>query len=405
MLALTTLISETLSNNRYTNDDLNSLLPYGENIRPLLAASTLSDTDLKFLLQKRGVYVKTPQRNNTVPLIASTLLSPKEFEILKNRQQHKDSNIKRSTAQAEWTGEKITVADALSQNLEESIKTLILDDSPFKLANYNIQYVDHDTVIIEGEIERNDWTKNVFSITSHHQWKLTVHKLPDSNIIEYIAETTVPETKEFLNTLQKSVHKGLQTSKVVSPTKTIQKILATHFKANRYIFEFLYEFTKMKFDCLDFKRIVDVETGLDNRQPFPDNFNWLKGNIGELRLTALQGKKLEKTDIVKAGNLGVLVFGEIDAEYSFKFKEANGTCVIEYGFPKFFSKRSDVEFETKIQRIELGNDCAHVAKESVKRYLLAEFQKEKHKLFESFKKENKVDAEPKDINNQYSMTF
>ncbi len=73
-----------------TNEELNALLPYGESIRPLLTSSNLSDYDLKFLLQKRGIFIRNHQRNVTVPQIASIILSPKEFEILKNRQYQKE---------------------------------------------------------------------------------------------------------------------------------------------------------------------------------------------------------------------------------------------------------------------------------------------------------------------------
>jgi hypothetical protein len=333
------------------------------------------------------------------------LLSPNEFETLRNRQHQKESNIKRSTAQSEWIGQNTSIADILSDKLDSIIKDLTKEDSPYSVKNYNITYLSNDKILVEGEIERRDWTKDVFSITSLHPWKFTIEKAAASNIVEYIAETTVPETKHLTNQFQARIHQQFQLSKTVDSTKTIQRIVATHFKGNQFIFEFLFKFTKLRFASLKFQRIIDIETGIDNRLNFPDNFKWLKGNIGELKLTAVHGKKLEETDIIEIGKLGILVFGEIDAEFNFAYQDVKGKCVIQYGFPKFYDKRNHIEFETKIQRIDLNHECSHVSKEAVKRHLLAEFQKDKHLVFEGFRNMGKVDPDPKDEANQYGILF
>jgi len=405
LLVHTIQISEILNYNDENNeDDLNSLLPFGENIRPLITASNLSENDLRFLLQKRGVFVKSHQRTNTVPLIASLLLSPREFEILRNRQHKKESNIKRSTGRSEWNGKDEKLVDIVSPQIETIVKNLVEENLPYSINKFNITNEGLDKIIIEGEIKRNDWTKDVFSVETLHTWKLTIEKSPNNNMIEYVIESTVPETKELLNKLQNQVQKELQVKKVIAPTQKIQKVLATHFRRNQYIFEYLLTFTTRKFETLSFQRIVDIETGVDSKSNFPKNFEWLK-NIGELKLTAIKGKKLEETDIVEIGKLGILIFGEIDAEFTFSSSEVAGSCVIQYGFPKFYDKKNHIEFETKILKIDLKNEFAHISKENVKKKLLAEFQKEKHNIFDEFKAANKADANDKDLENQYLMPF
>lgn len=151
-----------MNNSNNSNSELSSLLPYGDGIKPLLIASSLSEADLKFLLQKRGVFVKSPQRNNTVPLLASMILSPNEFETLRNRQHQKESNIKPFTAQSEWIGKSTSIADILSDKLDIIIKELTKEDSPYSIKSYNVSYLSNDKILIEGEIERRDWTKDVF---------------------------------------------------------------------------------------------------------------------------------------------------------------------------------------------------------------------------------------------------
>ncbi|RYE19590.1 MAG: hypothetical protein EOP45_12420, partial [Sphingobacteriaceae bacterium] len=243
--------------------DLDSLLPYGEGLKPLLTASSLSEYDLKFLLQKRGVFVKSQQRNNTVPQIASFLLSPKEFEILKNRQHQKESNIKRSTSQSEWCGGDIKLDYVLTNHIESFIKQLAEENSTYSLHKYNITYDSSNRIIIEGEIERNDWTKDVFSITTAHPWKLVIEKSATNDVVEYIAETTVPETKALINKLQLQIHRQFQSARVVENSKDIQRIIATHFKGSSSIFEYLLSFTQQQYSSLNFQRIIDIETGID----------------------------------------------------------------------------------------------------------------------------------------------
>ena len=394
-----------MSNNSDNSDELTSLLPYGEGIKPLLIASSLSEYDLKFLLQKRGVFIKSSQRNITVPHLASMLLSPNEFETLRNRQHQKESNIKRYTAQSEWLDQTITIADVLTDKLDTIVKDLTKEESPYSIRNYSINYISNNKILIAGEIERRDWTKDVFSSTTSHPWKFTIEKSNSGKIVEYISETTVPETKQLTNLFQTRIHQQFQSAKTVDATKAIQRVLATHFKGNHFLFEFLFEFTKLRFTSLEFVRIVDIETGIDNKRNFPENFQWLKGNIGELKLTAVQGRKLKETDIIKVGELGILVFGEIDAEFTFDYKDAKGTCIIRYGFPKFYDKKNQVEFETKIQRINLSREFSHISKETVKRHLLGDFQKDKHLVFELFRGAGKVDTDPKGVHNQYGLAF
>ncbi len=394
-----------MSNYDKEDNELNSLLPFGANIRPLLTASGLSEYDLKFLLQKRGIFIKQTNRNTTVPEIASLLLSPREFEILKNRQSKKESNIKRSTAQDEWIGGAKNLVDVIDANIEELIKELVGENSSYSIHSLNMINHGLNQIVIEGEIRRNDWTKDIFSITTTHPWKLIIEKIDGENIIEYAVETTAPETKELVNKVQKLVHKTFQAKNVINKGRDIQKIIATHFIKNEYLFEYLFSFAEKAYPSLVFKRIVDIEIGLDDKRRFPETFKWLKGNIGELKLTALQDKKLEETDIIELGKLGVLVFGEIEAEFGFDYVEAKGVCVIQFGFPKFYAKRKHIEFETKISKINLGKNSSHVSKVKVKRFLLKEFQREKHKTFEKFKKDNKVNVEPKDTDRQFLINF
>jgi len=393
------MYNDTIKNEKETQVPL---LPFGETLRPLILTSSLSDTDIKFVLQKRGIFVKDRRKGNTIPKLTSILLSPREFDILKNRQQFKESAIKTSDAKTNWNSEK-TIVQAFPEECEHLANTLIDEASSYELTQCAVQHGHANEVIVNCSIKRRDWTKDVFSQTTYHDCALSITREPESKIVTYHMETTAPETREFMNKLQTAIHEKFQESGVVSQNTEIQKILANHFVNNQVRFEFLHHFIEQS-EILSFQKIVDIDVGIDRHfKEFPKQFRWLKGNIDTI---SLHGSRIHETDVMQLGKIGVFVFGEIEAEFKFEYPEAKGTCSIQYGFPKYYEKEKNIEFEAKIgSKLILHPNYAHVSKKVVGNFLLKHFQKNKHKLFEQFKAENKVDARKRNFENQYEFLF
>lgn len=378
--------------NNDTEKRLNSLLPYGETMRPLVKSSSLTDSDLKFLLQKRGVFKQNTAKNETLPLILTLLLSPKEFEILKNRQHIKESNVKHHSTQAEWIGGDKSLASVFidDNDLKNVIEQqLVGDNKSYEVTKCLISPAHSNKIVITGEIKRTDWTKDAFSDTTNHEWRLVIEKLENTNFIEYRYETTAPETRELVVKIEEFIHNDLQKNKMVKADIPAQKILANYFLTKKSLFDYLFAFTKEKYEALSYKRIANILSGVDNTKKFPAKFDWLnKGNVDEI---SLHGKKLDENEIISLGNEGILIFGEIEAEFEFTYKQAKGICVISYGFPKYYKQQARlIEFEAKITQLSLNSDSAHISKDNIKRYLLSEFQKMKHPLFQKLKDQKLV---------------
>jgi hypothetical protein len=378
------------------------LLPFGETLRPLLLASSLSGSDLRFVLQRRGIYVKNGQRESTIPNLTSILLSPREFDILKNRQHFKENTVKVSDAKTTWNSTK-TVLEALPAECEPFVKKLVDENSPYQLTDCKLQVNSSNEVVFNCSIKRQDWTKDAFSSTSFHECKLIISKDNNSNIVTYRTETTIPETKDLMNKLQTSAQSYFKQQGAIAQESKIQKVLANYFVSNAVVFQFLYWFIEQSQNALCFERITDIDAGIDHKNgQFPDNFLWLKNNIDKMNL---HGDRLQSTDIMKLGELGVLIFGEIEAEFKFSYQEAQGKCIIRYGFPDYYVKKRYVEFEAKVISLTLFPAYAHVSKERVNRYLIQEFQKNKHQVFEQFISQGKADTQKRDFNDQYEFDF
>lgn len=376
-------------------EELVPLLPYGDSLRPLILASNLADGDLHFVLQKRGVFVKAKTKANTIPKLCSFLLSPKEFNILKNRQRIFESNLKVSTSQVNWANSNKTVGQALptSDYIETFAKQIIKEDTPYQLTKCDLQVTPYEAVI-SVRLKRNDWTKDVFSATSYHDCRLTISQNKETNIVEYKIESTAKETKDFLEQLQNRTNQLFKEYNCVKQESTIQKILSHYFTSHQARADFLFQFLQGQTNTLEFQKIVDIDTGINSKQKFPEQFKWLQ----DIEKMNLYGKKLQETEIIELAKTGVFIFGEIDAEFKFEYHAAKGTCAISYGFPNSFEKSNPVEFEVKVSRLEVHSDHSHVAKDNVKRFLLKEFQKNKYLLFERFKKDGKADTTKRNFN-------
>lgn len=374
------------------------LLPFGEPLRLLLNGSNLNANDLKFVLNKRGIYVKDGRRETTIPNLANVLLSPREFDILKNKQQFRESTVKVSDALTAWDSDK-TIQQALPDEVEPFVKNLVAENSSYQLQDCSVQIISANEVTVNCSVKKQDWTKDAFSSTSIHDGKFTIAK--DKNgVVTYRTEATSSETRDLLTRLQTATHSLFQEQGAISKASPIQRVISSYFSGNAAIFEFLRSFIEKNQQILSFERISDIDVAIDQKSAnFPPNFLWLKGNIDKI---SLHGNKIDATDVMQLGELGLLVFGEIEADFKFDYPEAKGSCKIRYGFPNP-DKRNNIEFEAKVIHVSLFPAFAHVAKEKVSRFLVQEFQKYKHETFEYFVAEGKADTQKRNIENQYEF--
>lgn len=374
------------------------LLPFGEPLRLLVNGSSLSGSDLRFILNKRGIYVKDGRRENTIPNLANILLSPKEFDVLKNKQQFRESTVKVSDALTAWDSDK-TIQQALPDEVAPFVKQLVSENAPYELTDCSLQITSANEVTVNCSVKKQDWTRDAFSSTSYHDAKFTISK--DKNgVVTYRTEATSPETKDLLTKIQTATHSLFQQQGAIAKESKIQKVAYSYFSNNATIFEFLRSFIEQNNQVLFFERVSDIDVGIDQKSSsFPANFQWLKGNIDKI---SLHGNKIDSTDVMQLGELGLLIFGEIEADFKFDYSEAKGTCTIRYGFPNS-EKRHNVEFEAKVIHISLYAAYAHVSKEKVSRFLVQEFQKYKHQTFERFIDEGKVNTQKRNSENQFEF--
>ena len=73
-------------------------LPQGDYIRQLLVKSNISTSNINSLLKEKGVFLGNNEKNNSVPLLMKTIVSPEDFNNLYETQKSKEDTTKFKTA-------------------------------------------------------------------------------------------------------------------------------------------------------------------------------------------------------------------------------------------------------------------------------------------------------------------
>ncbi len=74
------------------------ILPQGDNIRQLLVKSNITEASVNAFLKEKGVFLGSTEKNNSVPLLMKTIVSPHDFENLYEIQKNREENYKHRTA-------------------------------------------------------------------------------------------------------------------------------------------------------------------------------------------------------------------------------------------------------------------------------------------------------------------
>jgi len=162
-------------------DGITRMIPYGVMLHSFATQSFIGKNDIKALLRSRGVFSFENEKQDTIPLLVSTLLTPDEFDILFECQNTKEDNPKVITRTLEWSSEN-TLVDSLPGILEIN-KILNLEFSNYSVVgspDFTIVNSDPNHIKLEFEIERIDKSKSWSTSRSTFPGSLEVSIQPPS---------------------------------------------------------------------------------------------------------------------------------------------------------------------------------------------------------------------------------
>ena len=376
------------------NDNINRFLPYGESLRAILDHPSIKVTERKQLLRMKGVFVNNSDENSTYPILTTSLLSPTEFEFLKEKLQAKEDREKTITRTLEWESDKKLIK-AIPDNfdIQEIIKTnfpkyKVIGNPNFKMTDSN-----PDKISLDFKCETANYRTPWYRGKSEFRGQVTFEKVTTkNNKVQLQIVHTSPETTDISEKVAKNLEKHFKDNNFMNPQKEIQRILFKDF-TNEERIEFFLSMTESN-DVFDFTRATFLDIGPDPNENLPEDINWLE--LAKVRDLSINGEGLHKTHFIKEKTLHKFMeLCEMENIYNFSIPSAEGNCRIRFGFSNYFKKRiGNIEFVVDINKINLKEEYSTVPQASIRTQLL--------KMFEKFKTEKYDKLKLKNFSKQYT---
>jgi hypothetical protein len=337
--------------------NMETILPFGNTLRPLVASSNvLSISDLKGSLAQKGVFTSSSSKEDILPLMLTSLLSPTEFENLKEKQKDKESIPKRRSKAFNYmgTGDLINIVPKLSLvNLR--------DFKQWELENYEIIDVNSFTRIERNNnklrstyrIKRNDYIKDWFNQVSYHDAVLEISLDKETNRIVVSTESSTDETKELNDMLVKKVCSILKEGNLIEDDKGQEIKFGDFTNENRI--NFLLNFANDTLDhtqTLKFDKITNIEISIDSEKALPDKFEWMENKVSNMKF---EGIALHETEVLKDTKYHPsLIISLLKINYKFEIKSTSGNCIVEIEFPtKRGKSMPDLESEFQFKFVKI----------------------------------------------------
>lgn len=368
--------------------DIHTLLPVGEKLKPLLNKSVVSESDMKNVLRKRGVFIGENDKKKIVPYLTMSLLSPKEFEELQDLQKTKEDALKFRNK---------SVKTNSSKNLSDLIETDLLDIEEFdeKIENcsfntdIDFSASNPNKMIVEYEIIRNDITKDWANAESKYNGRVEIEKDTLKGDINLLSEYTSVETEEINSMIIDRIINELKQKNTIVENTDVYEIKSNDF-TNEERFAFLLSLAKdSKNGLLKFKSVRNIEIGPDKSSNLiiAQPISLLDNSVKNIIINGEKGETLENIEYVKNKQYHqALILRAMQVEYSFNVVGASGTCIIEYGFPHFFrSYKKSKGFEVAINKLWVGRGSVSSNIISASRKVLTEFVDSYQTAYEKIK--------------------
>lgn len=364
----------------------NKILPQGDLMRQLLVKSNITDATINKVLREKGVFLGHSNKNNSVPLLMKTLVSPEDFEFLYDAQKTKDESFKYRNSSIKCAKD-FEFADVLNEEVD--IHNLIKNKFTYKpnyvvIGNPTFFYEDSNNATLEFEIEKENPLNGFYDSITRHKGSISLRKVSDGGVqISVQQNSTSKDTLEVNNILMSVLKDRLFKNSIINSSDDIVSIKFNHFYNSSRIL-FFYGFAKNFNVYLDFKSITDIDLYIDGNV---DSHEDLKAFLNEIDNLKLNGKDLQNHILLrKAKYYPKLILASLKFRYNISYEGIKCAAVITMGFPDYV-KNKDVNAEFQIS-IELILEKANRSSSNdikIRKKILEQFEIKKMESYEKFK--------------------
>lgn len=361
--------------------DIQKIIPYGEQLRGFANQKFISSAELYRILKERGVFPLNADKDFMVPILQTLLLSPKEFDKIREAFSTKEDNKKVNSRDIKWNDSiQLFSADILSINVDDFIKQKLPTCTlaqPIRL----IQVGNNPNHLkAEFTIKRQDINKSWYEQTN--EFVGAIEFINENNGKgRVIISHTAPETKELAEFAVKTKIQEFKKKGFIANDEQLKKIAFNDF-TNEERFVFFFRLTN-HLECEYFlcDNIKDLSIKPEDTV-LPEEIKWME----DLNKILLSGKSLDKKFFIDDKKYHKhLVLWNVDASFLFNYKGQSGTLTVNFGFPDYVSgKKGVAEFELNISALSTSTTLDTRARRQLKTQLLSEMDRQKSIVYNKF---------------------
>lgn len=364
--------------------EVNKFLPFGVSLRDVLMHPSITSTNLKYLLRKRGVFIEPTDDSDTISILCSTLLSPNEFEYIIERLKSREDNSKIMTRNIVWDSpDKLIKAVPAKLNLKELFKDLPQKFSIVSQTNFAPIDGNPDKVKMLFKCETNNYNTSWYRTKNEFAGEVVLEKVQEQGKVYMKMIYTSPETLRISDHVVKHLEKHFKENNYSKKNSVSERILYRNF-TNAERVKFFLSLIESN-GIFKFTRATDLNVGPDPTEELPVDFSKImSGLVKELNI---KGENLHQNFLIKEiVNHQYIELAEIEAIYNFDYVDAEGSCRIKFGFSGYLKKRLiNIEFSTTVDTPVLKDEYSHMNREKVRLYLLQEFERIKNDKYNEIK--------------------
>lgn len=358
------------------------MLPYGELLRGFASQGSISKGEMKKVLRGRGVFFKNNEKEDMVPCLTTLLLSPSEFDILKDCQNTREDNPKKSSSRIEL--DNTTISMEHLPKVEELQGLIASEYNNYELTKPPEIIIDKSNLEkfeLTFEIERYDLNKSWYESKNVFTGGLLFEKVSDGELL-ITKSYTSPETEDVANRYQNLFIQHFKSTGIVKVDSILKKILFGDF-ANASRIQFFFKLTtQMDGLYFNFIDVEDMEFRPDENETLPEGIEWME----KKKALIMKGEGIHNTSFLRELTYHpfLQVWG-LEAKYKYEYSGVKGTCIVNYVFRDFNEKQGRSEFEINISSINYDeSSLSFKQKMDIKQGLLGILDKRKNDLYKSF---------------------
>lgn len=359
--------------------DINKIIPYGEFLRGFINQRYITAPELTKILRERGVFVFNPDKEYIVPIMQSLLLSPTEFDKVRESFSEKEDNEKKFSREITFA-ENVQLFDR--ELMHASPENFIRTKLPTCKLRAPISFVQLDGnpnhIVASFELERHDLNKSWYEQTNIFSG--SVEFINDKGKGQVRITHTSPETKELAEEILDIQVKKYKSKGIIPQEAIPKKILFSEF-TNEDRFVFFYRLTThLQNDIFFCDNIKDISIKPEDDK-LPDGIAWMN----RMRKIIISGDSLDKTFFMSDKTYhSSLILWNIEAVFSFNYKGEKGSVTIGFGFPDYNKRIHNAEFEITINSLNTKNRLTPKDKKKLESKLLSEMDNQKSIVYSNF---------------------